>query len=45
MYLVVQQVNSTSLIHCSSTKIHNNPYKNVYICESDHIEITAPPVH
>ena len=27
IYLVVHQVNSTSLIHCSSTKIHNNTYK------------------
>ena len=53
IYLVVHQVNSTSLIHCSSTKIHNNTYKmstsvkelSIFQNTFSHVEITTPPVH
>ena len=53
IYLVAHQVNSTSLIHCSSTKIRNNTYKmctfvkELTLCQNtfSHVEITAPPVH
>ena len=53
IYLVVDQVDSSSLIHCSSIKIHNNTYKmspsvkELTVCQNtfSHVEITAPPVH
>ena len=46
-------INSTSLIRCSSTKIHNNVYKmstfvkELTVCQNtfSHVEITTPPVY
>ena len=53
IYLVFHQVNSTSLITCSLTKIHNNTYKmstsvkELTVCQNtfSHVEITTPPVY
>ena len=49
IHLFVLQVNSTSLIDCSSTKIHNNTYKmstsvkELTVCQNtfSHVEITT----